>query len=549
MINQQLMRQELENKFSNQFFHSIVHECFLHALPFDRSGMTKEEDRKLRYYTKNVVDSIGGVRALEQAVDVNHKSLEQNLFLGQLWSICTESAKDCVSKKCNDPDLCKKDDTLQDVLKKATLTDEECKAFAKKANDANLDKVADIINKKTKKVIEDEKTQYEKEKKINQDLQDALKDSSDELDDDDLLAEMDDNEAEESVMSGDEKGGPEPGELIRKEGKKVKGFESFLDICLDRSDPRHHISIFSRLQESAMESLNHAKENEDYFSSIYSTTFESFFAAPEKGFTKPAMESSVASEEICNVKSEDKPKYATMVSIIVYTIMETLHTMGVFTPSKDMIRGFVDRGIDTRKIAAKSMNSTCESIITSVAEACNHDYSKMNSNKLGVVLGSLRTSLEDTNTFMSENGITTELINAASEATKHIQEIEAIMHQRTVDHRAFSEATESYATQRQKENDVAQFNKIASLYKAIPEISEIKLYVDPNCASSVIDVRCANESGHIIRKNYMYMEYACESDQYIQYLTDTFDKSKLSEAMKNVTIVINDGTDTCINIQ
>lgn len=541
------MRKSLEEKFSNQFFHSIVHECFLHALPFDRSGMTKNEDRKLRYYTKNVVDSIGGIHALEQAIDLNNKTLEQNLFLGELWNICTESAKKCASEECKKTEACDKNDSLKDILQKATLSDAECKEFAKKANDANLDKVAEIINKKTKKVIEDEKAQYEKEKKVNQDLQDALKDSSDSLDefdeDEELLSEV------EESTSGDKKGGQEPGEVFRENGQKVKGFESYLDIWLDKSDPRHPISMFSRLQESAMESLTLLRENEDYFTSVYATTFDSFFEAPQKGFIKPATESSVASEEVCDIKSEDKPKYATMVSIIVYTIMETLHTLGIFTPSRDAIRGFVDRGLDPRKIATKSMNSTCESIITAITEACNHDYSKMKSDKLGVILESLRTSLEDTETFMQGNGITTDMITAASEATKHIHEIEAIMHQRNIDHKAFSEATESYTTQRQKSNDLAQFNKIASLYKANPEITEIKLYVDPNCASSVIDVRCANESGQIIRKNYMYMEYACESDHYIQYLTDTFDRSKLSEAMKNVTIVVNDGTDTCYNIQ
>lgn len=545
MVNYRLMRNALEDKFSNQFFHAIVHECFINALPIDKTEMTDEEDKRLRYYTHNVVQSIGGIKALEHAIDINHKTPAQNLFLGGLYGVCTEAAKKCTDEKCKDPDLCKKDDKLDDILQKSTLTDQECKTFANKANSMKLDDVAEIIKKKTLNVIKDEKDQYKKEKELDEELEDAIKDEDNE--------DIDDVEESSSMGENNPNQNPDISPDKRKAEKAAKSAtESILDICLDGCDPRHHVSMFSKLQDTAMEMMEftNVAGGTDYFPIVYNTTFESFFDKPEGGIKKPAIEASIAaSEEICEVPRENRPKYATLVSIIVYTIMETLHTMGIHTPAKEAIQSFVSSPVSSKKVISKNMNETSNSIKKAVNEAALLDFSKMNKLRLGNTLESLKTTLEQTEEFMSEFGASTEMIEVASEATKYIQEINEINHQRLIDHNALTEASESMVTKRQKANDVAQFNKISNMFTNNPQVNEIQLVVDPDGMTSIIDVKCANEAGQIIRNSFMHMEYACESDHYLDYLTDTFDKSKLSQSMKNVVVLINDGRGTRYNLQ
>lgn len=574
MVNKTLLEEGLTKKFANQFFHMIVHESFMCALPVDKSTITRDEKTNLHFYTKNIVESIGGYKAIESAIDIQHKTPAQNMFLAEMYNICMESAKECAKKKCADPDICGKDDKLPDIVKKATLSKEDCIKFAKKANNMNLDDVADIIKKKTLDVISDEKKQYEKEKELDDELQNALSENDtmddlgednigDDLESDDGLADdlnPDDPSAEESStdLTHDEKGkqnaslkGSKNGTSANGPSKPAKVTESFKNSHLERMMPRHHISIFSRLQETAMEMMtviNTPNYGRDYFPILEATTFGSLLSKPSN-VLKPANEAStIAKEEICEVPSQTRPKIATLVSIITYTIMETLHTMGIFTPTNNSIRKFVDTTTDTRAFQKKSVDESCDAIRCAVKESAMLDFSKMSSNRLGNKLATLKSALESTQEIIDTQGATTEMINLASEAVNHINRIENIMNQRIKDHQALSEANESMQTKIEKENDVAQFNRIAGMFKSNPQVSEIRLVVNPNHMQSIIDIECANESGQVIRKSFMNMEYACESDQYLKYLDSAYKKSKLPNINKEVYIKLLDGKGTKIKM-
>ena len=51
---------------------------------------------------------------------------------------------------------------------------------------------------------------------------------------------------------------------------------------------------------------------------------------------------------------------------------------------------------------------------------------------------------------------------------------------------ALESATVTYYGQRQRENDIAQFNKIGNLFSTNPHIREIRLKVDPKNMQSII---------------------------------------------------------------
>ena len=454
----------LAKKYANHFFHSIVFENVINALPLNKDSMTNAEAKKLFQFTGNVVESIGGIDAVSSAIDIENKTLEQNMFIADLYTICMESAKECAKEKCNDPNLCKEKDTFQEVVDKATLSKADCEKFTKRAKSIDFKEIADIIKKKTLAVISDEKEQYKKEKEIDEELQSALSDDTTDI------------SAEESTdcnkLDNIEKGKAKASMNVSKHSVSangpstpVKAIESFKDTYLERNDPRHHVSLFSRLQETAMEMMSFIKTpnyGRDYFPILEAVTYESGFVKKNEKTSVATEASSIAKEEICDIPRQTQPKVATLVSIITYTIMETLHTMGILNIPKDKIRRFVDTGSDAEKFKGKTLKEACGSIQCAVKESAMIDFSKLSSQKLSNHLTRLKTALESAQAFIDQEGASTDIINTASEAVTYINKIEGIMSQRAKDFHAMSEATESYQTKLEKENDIAEFNRIAS---------------------------------------------------------------------------------------
>jgi hypothetical protein len=499
----------------------------------DKEQIIPDEHKQLQRYSFNVVKSIGGMKALENAIDLDYKTLQQNLFLGEIYDTCMESAKACARRNVDEEDCKKRDLQLASVMDRSALTETEYKKFAKRADGMNLDEVAKIIKDKTMAVIKDEQEQYEKEQELDEELKAALKPDTD----------------TEDV----------PGDVVTDdtptEGDDSKSLESFMDIYLDKNAPRHHVTVFSRLQETAMEMMSLVKVGDsgnDYFPIIYKTTYESFFKDAENLNMNTALESAthqVAKEEVCEVPEANRPKYATLVSIVVYTMMETLKTMGIYCPSQGDIQKFVNKSIDATSVASKDSSDVCDQAKKVVNEAAMMDFSKMNSSDLSDQMVKLKTTMEILESGIRGNNGSTEMINIASEATNQITVISEILHQRDADQKAASAATESFYSKRQKINDLAQFNRIGSMFGKNPLISEIQLRVNPDTISSIIDVHCANESGAIVRNSYMNMEYACEESMYLPYLKDTFEKSNLKGIDKHVSIIMNDGKGTKIALQ
>ena len=534
MINKQILQSRLTEKFSTQLLHAIVFECFINGLPIDASNISNDERKELQKYTYDVVQSIGGIKAVENAVDFQGKTLEQNVFLGEIYDACMESAKACARRNSDaetDPtNPANKNQKLPGVIDKAALSESDYKSFSKKVDAMSLDTVSKVIKDKTIAVIKDEQDQYEKEQELDKELKEVLKSDEEEPATEDI--DMTENKNE----------------------KASEAMNALMDIYLDKLAPRHHITVFSRLQETAMEMMNVTKvgkNGEDYFPIIRKVTFESFFKNNDSQTVSTAMESlqRIASEEVCEVPVENRPKYATLVSIVVYTIMETLKTMGIYCPSQSEIQGFVNKAITGNQIVSKDANEVCNAARKVVTEAASLDLSKMNSNVLGNKMVELKSAIEMVETVLTEDSNNKDCISIASEASKYIQSISEILHQRNIDQKATTAATESFNTKRQKSNDLSQFNRIRSMFASNPQISEIQLRVDPNKMSSVIDVHCVNEAGYTVADSYMNMEYACESNAYLGYLKDTFEKSKMTGIDKHVSIILKDGKGTKISLK
>ena len=517
MINKNILMSRLTDKFKVLTLHSIVNECFVNGLPINQSEISDREKKSLTKYSYDVLNTLGGFSVLENAIDVDKKSFKQNLLLGEIYNVCTEAATEAAKRVCNETDCKDPSTNINDVVDKASFTEDEYNKFAAKANKIGLDDIQDIIKEKTLTVIKDEQEQYEKEEQLDEELKEALSTSDD---------------FSETTT------------------------EAYMDLFLSKNDPRHHITLFSRLQETAMEMMNIVKpdDEEDIFPLLNKVTFEGFIddLKVEKTTFDSAVESlctiSNCNQDECCVSKECQPKLATLVSIIAYTVLETLKTINMYCPSQDCIRKFVNKSVDTDCVIKNNIDQVYARAEEKLHEANMIDFSKVNSRDLANRLTDLKKFgdlIQGTELISNESA---RAMNIMENIDKQVNEITTVLHKRDLEMKNNSMATESYYDNYNRSNDLAQFNKVGHLFGKNPNVSEIRLKINPDKIQSVIDVEAANEAGQVIKSTFMNMQYACEDSKYIDYLKESFDKSGLSDCEKRVCLLINDGTGRKINL-
>ena len=515
MINKGILISKLTKKFNDITLHSIVNECFVNGLPIDKEHITRDEKIALTKYSYKVIKHIGGINALESSIENPALSYGQKMFLGDIYHICTEASKEA-AKRCADECDCKDPSTkMKDVVDKASFTEAEYRKFASKVDGIGLDEVADIIKDKTLKVIKDEKDQYKKEEELDNELKDALSET--------------------------------------KEFSETSN-ESYMDIVLNKSDPRHHVTVFSKLQEAAMEMMNIVKVGDngmDVFPIVDKVTFESFVdeLKSDNITLDKGLESldAIAREEVCEIPFDSRAKLATLTSIIVYTVVETLKTMNIFCPSNDSIKHFVNSSSNATKVAITNRDAIMSKAEEQVGELNTKDTTKMKSQDLSDILQELRKTQEYLGQFVMNNTTDSRVTGLIDKIDKKVEDISSILGERNKELNQ-SPAEEGYFDNYKKRSDLAQFNKIGNLFGKDPNVKDIRLKINPNGITSIIDVECANESGQIVKRSFMNMQYACESDKYIDYLKTTYENSKLKESNKPVAIFANDGTGRKISL-
>lgn len=515
MINPGILTKALTDKFNTLALHSIVTECFVNGLILNKDEFSNDDKRSLSRYSLNVLNSIGGFHALESALENPKLTVPQKLFLTDIYEVCTEASSEAAKRIVGDTDCKNCDDSMKNIVDRAAFTKEEYKKFVERADNIGLDEVSEVIKEKTLEVIKDEQEQYKKETELDQELQDALSETKDFSD---------------------------------------ATTESYMDLILTKSDPRHHITVFSRLQETAMEMMNAVKvKDEDIFPIINKVTFEAFlpeFRMDTVTFDN-AIESMnhVANEEVTPVPKEKRAKLSTLVSIIVYTVAETLKTMNLYTPSRDTVKDYVlHKPMEGESIAVENIDALYNKALAKVRESNGLDFSKMSSLALTNKLAELKKVGEMVQESANQNGDSSKAVTIMNAIEQYTTSISNILESRNLENKKKEMATESFYEQRIRSNDIAQFNKISSMFGKDTRIDSIKLKVNPDNMNSIIDVECATESGKILKNSFINMQYACESSQYIDYLKETYERSNLSSSGKNVSLYFTDGTGRQISL-
>ena len=138
MYNKTFVEERVVNKFQNQMFDAIVAESFISALPLNQDEISPEEKRSLYHYCSKVLDTVGGFSVLESAVDPTKKHFSQNLYLGDIYRVCTEAATEAKNASMKKRE---KETDGAEIINKAALSDSDLRAFTKKADSLNLDSV------------------------------------------------------------------------------------------------------------------------------------------------------------------------------------------------------------------------------------------------------------------------------------------------------------------------------------------------------------------------------------------------------------------------
>jgi hypothetical protein len=514
MINKSILSSALTNKFSLLALHSIVNECFINGLPMNQSEISDDEKIALTKYSYKVLNKVGGFKALENSLASNTYNAKQKALLTDIHKLCKESAMEACKRIVTETDCKDPSKKFDDVVDQAAFTDEEYKRFAEKADKMDLGAISEIIKDKTLKVLKDEQEQYEKEEQLESELKDALAESKD-------FANA--------------------------------TTESYMDIVLTKSEPRHHVTLFSKLQEAAFEMtyITPVLNGTDVMPIIDKVTFESFLEPLRINNVDidKCYESYVenADDKLANVSDEMKPQISSLVSIVIYTVMETLKTLNIYCPSQDVIKKFVCATANGEKVKATKAYDVYTKAEEMLKEANCTDFTKINSAKLSTILVELKKISDILESFIA-NGIdgveSSKVTTTLDGLHAQMERIENVLNEKMITEKAKAEesAKSTYYGDLQKSNDIAQFNKISNLFSRNPLVSEIRLKVNPNNIGSIIDVDAANEAGQVIKSSFMNMQVAVESSKYFEYLDNAFKQSKLADVEKRICIIVNDGT-------
>lgn len=499
MLNKSLLQSKLYDKFSNLAFNAIITESFINALPFNEVEFDKTTVNGFQSYSKAVLESLGGF---------NMCKIPKNNIARAIYDACNDIAIEASKRVCKEEITgANADKTLPEVVDGAAFTDAEYNKFAKNVDNMDLDKVSEIIKDKVVKVIRDEKDSYEKEENLHDELKDAIN----------------------------------TGDTSEDEKKTV---ESYMDLVLSKADPRKHVTLFSKLMDVSYDAISHTTESytEIPFKTLTTVTIKNTL----KGF-KPStnLNSALESMELFGSNANTNAKISDtslLCGITIFTALETLNSLGLYTPPVQDVREFVDHDHPyTNCRDASSLESAIISEVEKINRAC-----------MNTADNKILTEGFDTLTSFSTNlsGITNEefasvresVMTAISPVLDNIKsKLDSAVNYKPTAPNSFD--------MKHKDRTVAQFNKIQSLFGNNPSVSKICLQVNPAEESSVIQVLCRDASNEIVNESFIDVDYVPVFGKYMDFVKESFTDSKLKDSSKNVGIYLTDGSAKMINLK
>lgn len=383
---------QVYNKMTDLTFHSIVNRAFIGALPM-KDDLTNTNLRELSRYSHAALEAAGGFELLEKSINEVDNPIKRGLLI-DIRDICVESANEVASRishlwygtakedadvdnddtlgsfsddeksdttKDKDadtgvdtPDVEETDDNegdtgiddvkapddteeppvkpevirqgvaFKDLVADARMTDEEYARFANRIGKLDLPEISRLINNRVEQAMRAEKETYKMIDESQQRLKDAITDKAE--DEGDTLT---DDQVEE-----------------------IK--ESMLEIPLKNIQAKEHVSVFSKMQAAAIESLLMSDKidpnsaNPDILTNVtINYTFDAFPKAP-----KPSLEQSLNAAlnyqkavECCCGGMDKKAifKLGTALAAVIYTFCQTMYSLNMMKCDSSCAKAMCDK--------------------------------------------------------------------------------------------------------------------------------------------------------------------------------------------------------------
>lgn len=507
MINRNILETQLLSKFRNLTLHSIVNECFIEGLPFTKKDLDQTDIRSLSKYSLAVLKSIGGYDVANEAL-TSLKDVKQKSFLSDILTVCNNAALEATRRIASETD-CKNPNTdIDKVVDKAAFTDEEYNKFKSSTGNIDLKAISDIINVKTLAVIQSEKDLQTQDDEMKEELQSALAGSRD---------------------------------------FKDVATESYLDLVLNADVVRTPVTFFSRLIEASFENLLYTKEEykEIPFETLGRITFENTLNVFKRDKTPiECLESLISVNSIpATLTDENKGKLmdtSLICSITIYTVLEVLKTLHIFSPGQKEIESFIKNTPSCGDIIAKDRDTFmthCNNNIEDIRRYCvrnsnPQDLSNARSQLLTMKEKLANDTFDGSSFLNAKSEVMASIDSLITHVTGRLNALESGLH---------TEIPVSHFEKRAMESDVAQISRINSLFGSNVNISDIYLSFDPADESiNYIDVVCKNNAGQTVGNSFIEVSHKPKDSE--KYVKESFGKSALKDTTKNVHILHSNGT-------
>lgn len=518
MIDKRILHSKLVNKFCALEFQMIATESFISALPFNAVEKEKHIEA-FENYAAHTLKNIGGFSALETALIQKKGNPMQMGYLTMLHGCCMETATAAADRVCATSG---KDGSVTDVVDAAAFSEDELKKIADDKMKLDTAGMGELISKKTVDTIKAEKEAYDADRELHDKLEEALN---------------------ETKVSTD------------------KSIDSYCNMVLNPQDPRHYISLFSKLMDTSMEAfMRYADDFDEVAPPVLNGVTESFLgihnlngqqnlmdALERRIAFGRASEATDIADHHDDIEHHDKKKFfkkisnAAMVSAItIYTMLETMKTMNFYCPDKEKIRKFVDNPTDFKKVLtdddanlAKQVNKNLDDLKLQISRADNavalEDRTKTLESwktlieKLPDTFSSVRESVMPKIKHLS--AFATERANALSENGS-----------------SFAGSMESFQYYRDRDRTIADFDRMARTYGKKPAVSEIRVTIDRAIESSsdmpnpFFNVDVIGQHGEKLGSDTAQYNHHCGAGRVLDCLRDIMNSSKLNNCGKKVTV-------------
>lgn len=546
------IRDKVFHELQYDALSAIVTEALVRAVPLNKAELaTSENMRNLKDYVGVSLRNMGAVQMIDQALE-NATDISKKAYLYTLKDAISEVPMEAAVRIANEN---VNGASVQQTVTDRAFTKEELNKLQTKADSLTIPELSRVINKKVTGVLKDEKDAYEKEQILQHELSKVVRQHTEDVQD--TLAALDepeepeddelDNTTEQPVATESDDEEPDDDDdddldddMDEDDDEDDESLDSFMNVALTKSDVRHHVSIFSKLQDMAIESImtsGYHIDSELPMGVLREITDNSVFTMPniaEESVDSQIDRLTAAMEEITpTALNDDTMKTALTCAIMVYTMLETLKTMNISTPALDNVKNFVTGAprVTTPEQVSNALQEKLQQQVVSIRDK----IPTMNQGQVGIAFDSCTNLRTQINELTPKYPAIKEKVGPVLEGV--IATLQAKMNGFNK-----SPAEESTFTRRQRSSNAAEFSRLANLWGSRTDVREFKISVDPASEGTLVNVEIKGNGNTPIATAGVNLQRSQLDGNLLEIVTEAVSISRLVDSFPAISIY---NTKTC----